>query len=48
MANIIGFGAGITGSNTNIDRMVKETMGETGHDSEFVKLTDVNDSACKG
>ena len=48
MANIIGFSAGVTGSASNVDRMVKEIMGQTGYDSEFVKLTDVNYSACKG
>ncbi len=48
MANIIGFSAGVTGSASNVDRMIKEIMGQTGYDSEFVKLTDVNYSACKG
>ncbi len=48
MAKIIGFSAGVTGSDSNVDRMVKEIMGQTGYDSEFVKLTDVNYSACKG
>lgn len=48
MPNIIGFSAGVTGSDSNVDRMVKEIMAQTGYDSEFVKLTDINYSACKG
>jgi multimeric flavodoxin WrbA len=45
---IIGFSAGVTGSDSNVDRMVKEIMRKTGYDAEFVKLTDVDFSACKG
>ena len=45
---IIGFSAGVIGSDSNVDRMVKEIMAKTGYDAEFVKLTDVNFSACKG
>ncbi|TRO61107.1 hypothetical protein E2P64_01505, partial [Candidatus Bathyarchaeota archaeon] len=45
---IIGFSAGVVGHNSNIDRMVKTIMKKSGYDSEFVKLTDLNYSACKG
>jgi multimeric flavodoxin WrbA len=45
---IIGFSAGVTGSDSNVDRMVKNIMDKTGYDTEFVKLTDVDYSACKG
>lgn len=45
---IIGFSAGVVGRDSNVDRMVKEIMAETGYDAEFVKLTDVDYSACKG
>jgi len=45
---IIGFSAGVVGRDSNVDRIVKEIMDETGYDAEFVKLTDVNYSACKG
>jgi multimeric flavodoxin WrbA len=45
---IIGFSAGIVGRNSNTDRMVKAIMEKSGYESEFVKLTDLNYSACKG
>jgi len=45
---IIGFSAGVVGRDSNVDRMVKAIMGKTGYESEFVKLTDLNYSACKG
>ena len=45
---IIGFSAGVVGRDSNVDRMVKEIMAGTGYDAEFVKLTDVDYSACKG
>ena len=45
---ILGFSAGVTGRESNVDRMVKEIMRRTGYDYEFLKLTDVNYSACKG
>jgi multimeric flavodoxin WrbA len=45
---IIGFSAGVVGHDSNIDRMVKAIMEKSGYDSEFVKLTDLNYSACKG
>ena len=45
---IIGFSAGVVGRDSNVDRIVKEILDETGYDAEFVKLTDVDYSACKG
>ena len=45
---IIGFSAGVTGRDSNVDRMVKTIMEKTGYESEFVKLTALNYSACKG
>jgi len=48
MMKIIGFSAGVVGRESNVDRMVKKIMDETGNESEFVKLTDFNYAACKG
>ena len=45
---VIGFSAGSTGREGNIDRMVKAILDRSGHDAEFVKLTDLNFSGCKG
>ncbi len=45
---IIGFSSGVVGRESNVDRMVKAIMAETGYESEFVKLNDLNYSACKG
>jgi len=45
---IIGFSAGVTDRDSNVDRMVKAIMEKTGYESEFVKLTDLNYIACKG
>jgi hypothetical protein len=45
---IIGFSAGVVGRDSNTDRMVKAIMEKSGFDSEFVKLTDFDYSACKG
>ena len=45
---IIGFSAGIVDHESNVDRMVKAIMEKSGHESEFVKLTDLRYSACKG
>ncbi|WP_455369983.1 flavodoxin family protein, partial [[Eubacterium] cellulosolvens] len=44
---IIGFSAGVVGHDSNIDRMVKLIMEKSGYESEFVKLNDLNYSACK-
>ncbi len=48
MLKIIGFSAGVVGRDSNVDRMVKAVMEKTGYESEFVKLADLNYSACKG
>ena len=45
---IIGFSAGVIGRDSNTDRIVKAIMEKSGYDSEFVKLTDFDYSACKG
>lgn len=44
----IGFSAGTTGRDGNIDRMVKAILEKSGHEVEFVKLADLNFSGCKG
>lgn len=44
---IIGFSSGVVGHDSNVDRMVKAIMEKSGADSEFVKLNDLNYSACK-
>ena len=45
---VIGFSAGVVGRDSNTDRMVKSIMDTSGLDSEFVKLNDLDYSACKG
>jgi multimeric flavodoxin WrbA len=45
---IIGFSSGATGKTSNVDRMVQAVMAKTGWESEFVKLTDLNFTGCKG
>ena len=45
---VIGFSAGSAGREGNTDRMVKAILEKSGHDVEFVKLTDLNFSGCKG
>ena len=45
---IIGFSSGVVGRESNVDRMVKAIMKKSGYESEFIKLTDLNYSACKG
>ena len=44
---IIGFSSGVVGRESNVDRMVKAIMEKCGYDFEFVKLNDLNYSACK-
>jgi multimeric flavodoxin WrbA len=44
---IIGFSSGVVEHESNVDRMVKAIMAETGCEPEFVKLNDLNYSACK-
>lgn len=46
--NIIGFSSGQIGRDSNVDRLVKAILNGSGHPSEFVKLTGLNYSACKG
>ena len=45
---VLGFSAGATGHEGNVDRMMKAVLERSGRQSEFVKLTDLNYSACKG
>ena len=45
---VIGFSSGVTGRVSNVDRMVKAILDQSGGDSEFVKLTDLSYSGCKG
>jgi multimeric flavodoxin WrbA len=45
---VIGFSAGSVGREGNIDRLVKALLEKSGHEIEFVKLTDLNYSGCKG
>ena len=45
---VIGFSAGSVGRAGNVDRMVKAILDKSGHEVEFVKLTDLNFSGCKG
>jgi len=45
---VIGFSAGSVGREGNVDRMVKAILDRSGHDVEFVKLTDLSFSGCKG
>ena len=45
---VIGFSAGSVGRVGNVDRMVKAILQKSGHDVEFVKLTDLSYSGCKG
>ena len=45
---ILGFSAGAVGHESNVDRMVKAILARSGQPSEFVKLTDLNYTACKG
>ncbi len=46
--NIIGFSSGGAGHPGNTDRMVQAVLDKSGCDSEFVKLTDLTFSGCKG
>ena len=46
--SILGFSAGAVGREGNVDRMVKAILDRSGHDTEFVKLTDLTYSGCKG
>jgi hypothetical protein len=44
---IMGFSSGVVGRESNVDRMVKVIMENRGAEYEFVKLNDLNYSACK-
>lgn len=46
--NIIGFSSGVVDRNSNVDRMVKAILSQSGGNTEFVKLTDLTYSGCKG
>ncbi len=43
----IGFSAGAVGRESNVDRMVRAIMEESGHEHELVKLNDLSYNACK-
>ena len=45
---VIGFSAGSVGREGNVDRMVRAILDKSGHEVEFVKLTDLSFSGCKG
>lgn len=45
---IIGFSSGGIGHESNTDRIVKAIMVQSGHEYEFVKLSELNYSGCKG
>ena len=45
---IIGFSSGAVGRESNADGMVKAVLDKCGGQTEFVKLTDVTFSGCKG
>ena len=46
--SIIGFSSGGTGRVSNVDRMVKTILENSGRPFEYVKLTDLTFSGCKG
>ncbi len=46
--NVVGFSAGCVGREGNVDRMVKAILEKSGSEHEFVKLTDLTYSGCKG
>lgn len=45
---VIGFSSGTIGRLGNVDRMVRGIMEKSGHEYEFIKLTDLVYSGCKG
>jgi len=45
---VMGFSAGVVGRDSNVDRMVKSILAKCGHLTEYVKLTDLRYSGCKG
>jgi hypothetical protein len=48
MKRILGFSAGGTGREGNVDSMVRAILEKSGGETEFVKLSDLSYSACKG
>jgi multimeric flavodoxin WrbA len=46
--HVIGFSSGVVGRESNVDRMVKAVLTRTGGKTEYVKLTDLTYSGCKG
>ena len=48
MKKILGFSSGGVGREGNVDRMVKAVLEGSGQDTEFVKLSELAYSGCKG
>ncbi len=48
MKKILGFSSGGAGREGNVDRMVKAVLAGSGQDTDFVKLSDLSYSGCKG
>ncbi len=48
MAGVIGFSAGSAGRKGNVDRMVEAILRGSGKQTEFVKLTDLVYTGCRG
>ena len=46
--HVIGFSSGTVGRMGNVDRIVQAIMDKSGHDNEFVKLTELAYSGCRG
>lgn len=44
---IIGFSTGVTGSASNVGRMVKDITTKTGYGAGFIDLTDIETTAKK-
>jgi multimeric flavodoxin WrbA len=45
---VLGFSAGGTGREGNVDRMVRAILDKSGQEAEFVKLSELSYSACRG
>ena len=48
MKKILGFSSGGAGREGNVDRMVKAVLEGSGQDTDFVKLSELTYSGCKG
>lgn len=46
--NVIGFSSGAAGRMGNVDRMVQAILDKSGGEHEFVKLADLDYTACRG